>query len=117
MVGRPRSCGYSRQAGGAAGYRDPPSTSAGGGVRLWGTDPARYNNAAPGLSAGKLGASSVVDRFAVLVVLLISAIPFHEAHPTRAIDHAKYTKFRTDPSHGLSRWMSAACRIFIAASH
>jgi hypothetical protein len=29
--------------------------------------------------------------------LLISAIPFHEAHPTRAIAHAKYTKFRTDP--------------------
>ena len=29
---------------------------------------------------------------------LISAIPFHEAHPTRAIAHAKYTKFRTDPA-------------------
>jgi DNA-binding IclR family transcriptional regulator len=40
--------------------------------------------------------------------LLISAILLHEARPTRTIDHAKYTKIRTDPAPGL---VSIACPV------
>jgi hypothetical protein len=43
---------------------------------------------------------SIDDSTAVVVPLLISAISSHEARPTRTIDHAKYTKFRTDPLVG-----------------
>jgi transposase len=74
---------------------------------------ARLESAPAGTAAGStsLSPSPTGDAAVVIVPLLISAILLHEARPTRATDHAKSTKFRTDPRGEYGTEWAAICSI------